>query len=214
MPVPDIARLLAADVDERAALISDHLAWLERRLAATAEAVSTLHRLLTPDPQRLQVVHRREPVRQVTAVSGEVDRDEILNWYAAAMAEIDAAVATAGVRPVGAPGGRYDNELFTHGSGHATVFLPTDADVSAGRVHPLRLLARELALTVHHGPHDDIDVTYGALGTHLAEHALVVAGPVHETYLVGPRDTDEPSAWRTEIGWPVFTTTPGASQRA
>jgi hypothetical protein len=47
-----------------------------------------------------------------------------------------------------------------------------------------------------------------------AEHALVVAGPVHETYLVGPRDTDERTAWRTEIGWPVFSTTPGASERA
>jgi hypothetical protein len=34
---------------------------------------------------------------------------------------------------------------------------------------------------------------------------------VHETDLVGPRDTDERSAWRTEIGWPVFATTPGAS---
>ena len=48
------------------------------------------------------------------------------------------------------------------------MFLPTDADVRAGRVHPLELPSRELALTVHHGPHDDIDVTYGALGTHLA----------------------------------------------
>ena len=203
MPVRDIARLLSADVDERAALISDHLARLERRLAATTDAVRTL--------QRLQVVHRREPRRRVTAVTGEVHRDEILNWYAAAMAEIDAATATAGARPVGPPGGQYDDELFTHGSGHATVFLPTDADVSTARVRPLELAARDLALPVHHGPHDDIAVTYGALGTHLAEHALVVAGPVHETYLVGPRDTDERSAWRTEIGWPVFATTPGAS---
>ena len=39
-------------------------------------------------------------------------------------------------------------------------------------------------------------------------------GPVHETYLVGPRDTDDRSAWRTEIGWPVFTTTaPGSSRQ-
>jgi hypothetical protein len=36
---------------------------------------------------------------------------------------------------------------------------------------------------------------------------------VHETYLVGPRDTDDRSAWRTEIGWPVFTTTPGSSRQ-
>ena len=75
MPVRDIARLLSADVDERAALISDHLARLECRLAATTEAVRTLQRLLAPDPPRLQVVHRREPIRRVTAVTGEVDRD-------------------------------------------------------------------------------------------------------------------------------------------
>jgi hypothetical protein len=31
-----------------------------------------------------------------------------------------------------------------------------------------------------------------------------VAGPVRERYLVGPRDTADPAAWRTEIGWPVF----------
>jgi len=130
------------------------------------------------------------------------------------MAEIDAAAAAAGARPVGPPGGRYDNALFTHGSGRATVFLPTDADVRVGRAHPLELPSRELALTVHHGPHDDIDVTYGALGTYLAGNALRVAGPVHETYLVGPRDTEDRSAWRTEIGWPVFTTaTPGSSRQ-
>jgi effector-binding domain-containing protein len=38
----------------------------------------------------------------------------------------------------------------------------------------------------------------------VVEHALAVAGPVRETYLIGPRDTPDPAAWRTEIGWPVF----------
>jgi hypothetical protein len=38
---------------------------------------------------------------------------------------------------------------------------------------------------------------------------LVVAGPVHEIYLVGPRDTEDAAAWRTEIGWPVFRTSAG-----
>jgi effector-binding domain-containing protein len=41
----------------------------------------------------------------------------------------------------------------------------------------------------------------------VAENALTVAGPVHELYLVGPRDTDDSTGWRTEIGWPVFRTT-------
>jgi len=66
--------------------------------------------------------------------------------------------------------------------------------------------AAELAITVHHGPHDDIDVSYGQLGTYITEHALAVAGPVRETYLAGLRETDDSAAWRTEIGWPVFRT--------
>ncbi|MEU5907181.1 GyrI-like domain-containing protein [Micromonospora sp. NPDC047467] len=59
------------------------------------------------------------------------------------------------------------------------------------------------------GPHDDIDVTYGRLGAWVISHALGVAGPVHETYLVGPRDTGDPARWRTELGWPVFRLTSG-----
>jgi DNA-binding transcriptional MerR regulator/effector-binding domain-containing protein len=203
MPVRDIVRLLGADVGERPALIADHLSHLEQRLAATTEAVGTLRRLLVPDPPRLEVVHRDAPARTVTAVTGHVD-DDVLSWYSAAMAEIDAAAAAAGARPTGPPGGRYDNALFTDGAGTMTVFLPTDVTVRADRVGPIELPARELALTVHYGRHDDIDVTYGALGTYLAEHALVVDGQVHETYLVGPRDTDDSSRWRTEIGWPIF----------
>jgi effector-binding domain-containing protein len=89
------------------------------------------------------------------------------------------------------------------------VFVPTDRDVHDGRVAPLDLPSRELALTVHRGPHDDIDISYGALGTYVAEHALAVAGPVREHYLVGPRDTGDAAAWRTEIGWPVFRTSAG-----
>jgi hypothetical protein len=35
-------------------------------------------------------------------------------------------------------------------------------------------------------------------------HALALDGPIYETYLVTPRDTDEAAEWRTEIGWPIF----------
>jgi hypothetical protein len=33
-----------------------------------------------------------------------------------------------------------------------------------------------------------------------ATPALTIADPVHEIYLVGPRDTSDAAAWRTEIG--------------
>ena len=80
------------------------------------------------------------------------------------------------------------------------------------RAHPvgievIELPAVELAVTVHPGPHDDIDVTYGRLGAWVVAHTLAVDGPIHEIYVVGPRDTLDPPSWRTEIGWPVFRLT-------
>src|SRR3712207_1901936 len=121
------------------------------------------------------------------------------------MAELDAAVDA----PTGAPGGLYDNSLFEDGRGHVLVYRPTDSPPRAGRVHPVTLPAVELAVATHAGPHDDVDVTYGQLGTWVVANALVVAGPVRESYLVSPRDTADRAAWRTEIGWPVFRVAPG-----
>jgi len=89
-----------------------------------------------------------------------------------------------------------------------TVFRPVREPRESGRITVTELPAAELAVTVHRGPHDDIDVTYGRLGAWVTGHALAVDGPVHETYLAGPRDTSTPSRWRTEIGWPIFRLTP------
>lgn len=208
MPVREIAEVLAAgEVSDRNAVLAAHLRRLEDRLAATTDAVAALHRLLRPAPPEIDVVHRHEPSRTVAAVQADVVAlDGILHWYARAMAAIDDAVTRAGARRTGPPGGLYDNALFTAGAGHALVLQPCEPPPEDGVVRPVELPARELAVTVHHGAHHDIDVTYAALGRHLAENALTVDGPVHENYLVGPRDTDDAGAWRTEIGWPVFRT--------
>jgi hypothetical protein len=40
----------------------------------------------------------------------------------------------------------------------------------------------------------------------VTQHALAVEGPIREYYLCGRHDTPDESAWRTEIGWPIFQT--------
>ena len=77
---------------------------------------------------------------------------------------------------------------------------------ASGRVEPVVIPAVELAVATHAGHHAEADRTYGALATHVAEHALGVDGPIREYYLVGQRDTTDTSRWRTEIGWPIFRT--------
>ena len=207
VPLADVKAVLATeDPQRRADLIAGHLQRLEDDLDRTRAAVRSLRQLLRPDVRDLQVELRSVPARTVAAISGAVRHDHVAAWYDAAMAELDAAFPAA--ERTGPPGGRYANELFTQDAGAVTVFWPVRDPRSLGRIEVLELPAVELAVTVHLGSHDDIGVTYGRLGAWVVDQALAVNGPVHETYLVGPRDTSEPAEWRTEIGWPIFRVAP------
>lgn len=201
VPLATVRRILdSADPGTRADLVSAHLRRLEDELDRTRAAVRSLRRLLSPAEAPLHVEVRPVPRTTVAAVEGEVDLDDVLGWYAGAMAELDATVTD----PAGPPGGAYDNALFEVGRGHVLVHRPTSQPPTIGRVHPVELPAVELAVATHVGDHDDIEVTYGEVGAWMVANSLRVAGPVRETYLVGPRDTDDSAQWRTEIGWPVF----------
>jgi len=63
--------------------------------------------------------------------------------------------------------------------------------------------AAELAVTDHVGALTELDQSYGRLGRFVAEKGIGAAGPIRETYLVSYADTDDESAHRTEVGWPV-----------
>jgi DNA-binding transcriptional MerR regulator len=207
VPLAEVKSILATeDPRRRADLIAGHLQRLEDDLDRTRAAVRSLRQLLRPDARDLKVELRSVPARIVTAIRGEVRHSDVDAWYDAAMAELDATFPAA--ERTGPPGGRYANELFTEGAGAMTVFWPVREPRALGRIEVLELPSVELAVTVHPGPHDDIAVTYGQLGTWVVDHALAVDGPVHETYLAGPRDTGAPGEWRTEIGWPIFRLAP------
>jgi len=197
------------DPDARATLIAQHLERLETQLDQTRAAVVSLRRLLQPDPAPLEVHRRRTEPTTVAAVRDVVNISDVLVWYDGAMREIDAVLSAAGVLGTGPPGGLYDNELFTEERGAVVVYIPIADPPAQGTVEPFIIAATDLATTVHVGPHDDIDVTYTALGTYVSQQALEVAGPVREIYHVGPRDSDDSSQWRTEIGWPIFETAAG-----
>jgi DNA-binding transcriptional MerR regulator/effector-binding domain-containing protein len=207
MPVREIREVLTtSDPESRSALIAAHLDRLEIQLDQTRAAVSSLRRLLGPTVAPIEVKHRAAPAIVTAAICETVDHSEVLAWYHDATVELDRALAAGNMTPTGPRGGLYDHQLFTDERGDAVVYVPIEAPPVSGRVQRFVVPAAELAVTVHHGPHDDIDVSYGALGTYVAEQALAVAGPVRETYLIGPRDTDDSRAWRTEIGWPIFRT--------
>jgi DNA-binding transcriptional MerR regulator len=207
VPLADIGSILETDdPQERAEVVAGHLRRLEAELDRTRAAVVSLRRLLQPAPAPVHVELRSVPVRTVAALSGHVTLEESLEWYDDAMAELDSAFPPA--ERTGPPGGHYANELFTQGAGSMSVYRPVRTPRRTGRIEVVQLPPADLAVAVHPGPHDDIDVTYGRLGAWVVEQALTVDGPIHESYPVGPRDTADPAQWRTEIGWPVFRLAP------
>ncbi len=205
MPVREIRDLLATSDDgRRHELLAGHLDRLEEQLQQTRDAVTSLRRLLEVRSAELEVGRRRMPERLVAGIRSTVRHGDVLAWYEGAMAELAAVVDRHGLTPSGPAGGFYANELFTDGEGLLAVYLPVDRPPTDGRVEPVTIPAGDLATTIHSGSHVDIDVTYGELGRWVADRGLGIAGPVHEVYLVGPRDGARPSRWRTEIGWPVL----------
>ena len=210
MPLEQIGEVLSApDLRTRNDLIAMHLVRLEHGLAETQAAVASLRELLQGPPAALLIEHRREESIRSAAISEIVDIDDLGPWFQGAIGELYATLAAQGVVPTGPPGGVVSNDFFADERGEVTIFVPSVAPVRpVGRVTPRSLPAIELATTVHAGSHADIDRTYGSLATYVSEHALAVDGPIRERYIVGRHDTSDETAWRTEIGWPIFHTGP------
>jgi DNA-binding transcriptional MerR regulator len=210
MPLDEIGRVLQApDQTTRSRLIAAHLTRLEETLADTQRAVAYLRDLLEHPSSSPVIEHRRVPPTSAAAITSTVGIADLEVWYQGAIGEIQGTLSAQGVVVSGPPGGIYANELFADERGDATLFLPVTGEFRpVGRVRPMSVPAAELAVITHSGSHDDLDRSYGALATYVSEHALAVDGLIRECYLIGPHDTDDESAWRTEIGWPIFETRP------
>jgi DNA-binding transcriptional MerR regulator len=211
MPVEEVKAVLdAPDLEVRNALITTHLNRLEDELAQTQVSVASLRSLLEVAAAPIAVEHRTVPATTAAGIHETVDLEDLLPWFQGALGELYASLAAQDLRPSSPSGGLFSSDLFQHERGDAVVFIPIDGDLRAiGRIASLVIPAVELAVMVHYGPHTDIDVTYGLLGTYVTEHALGVNGPVREYYPVDAHSADDVTLWRTEIGWPIFRTEAG-----
>jgi DNA-binding transcriptional MerR regulator len=208
MPLNEIRAVLSApDVQARIDLIAAHLKRLENDLARTQTAVASLRNLLEHPAPAVDIGRRRAEEVTAAAISEVVHVKDALSWYLGALGELHAALSAQRINPTGSAGGIFSNAIFSHARGEATVFIPCGDKVRAiGRVSSRAVPAVELATLVHKGSHANIDIAYGSLATYVTQHALAIEGPLREYYLVGPQDTSDASAWRTEIGWPIFQT--------
>jgi len=212
MPLDAIREVITApDLETRNAVITAHLERLETALAHTRSAAESLRGLLTATgPPSARIEQIQIPATAAAAVTATIITDhDTTAWLLGALAELRATLQAQGLQTTGPAGGIFSDELFTEARGEATVFVPcTDRLEPVGRVHPVIVAAAELATIVHLGTHTEIDRSYGALATYVAEHALAIPGPLREYYLTDLASTPDQAEWRTRIGWPIFQTKP------
>ena len=223
MPLEEVKAVLQApDVGSRNDVIVAHLGRMESQLAQTQAVVASLRSLLERPAPVVAVEYRSVGRARALAVRDVVTEAEIQDWWVAAFTELYGVLAAAGIAPAGPGGALYASELFELEKGEVVAFVPVPVpgDVAgaggtagaggfsgAGRTAVIDVPAAELAVALHHGAFADLDRTYGALGTYVAERELGVEGPIREYYLVAPWDTGDEAAHRTEVGWPIFQTT-------
>jgi len=213
MPLEQIRGVLGApDPAARNALIASHLDALQASLAETQTAVASLRDLLDgpaagAGEEPFPVTQRNVAATPAAAISETVDKASLGLWLPGALAELRATVAAQGLMTAGPPAGIFDDDLFGFERGQATAFMPCVGELQpVGRVSFTVIPAAELATTTFHGPVENLDLAYGALAAHVTRHELGVDGPIREYYTVAGTDTPDSSAWRTEVGLPIFRT--------
>jgi DNA-binding transcriptional MerR regulator len=211
MPLEDVRGVIEApDVRARNAAISAHLRRMESELESTRSTVKALRLLLDESsPATIAVEYRVVGLTEAMAIRDQVAYADMFAWLDGALAELRSSLDEAGTSRTGADAALYSSELLEDEFGEIVALIPVGvAGRPLGRIQPVQLARVEYAVAVHAGPVDDIDRTYAALGTVVAKRAIGVQGPIREDYLVGANETPDVTQHRTEIGWPVFQTTP------
>jgi DNA-binding transcriptional MerR regulator len=207
MPLDQVRAVLQApDVETRTREIIAHLTAMEAKLAEMQMSVASLRALLEGPVERPVVEFRSIPPAQVVAIAETVTAAQAWAWGTDAFGELYGRIEQAGLSPAGPGGALFPAGFFELEQAELTAFVPVHhLPEGQGRVRPLMIPAVEAAVMLHAGPAGDIDQTYGALGTVVAERAIGVDGPIREYYQV-PFTEPDPAKHRTEICWPVFQT--------
>jgi DNA-binding transcriptional MerR regulator len=195
MPLDEVGAVLAAgDVAARDRALVAHLQRMEERLAATERRVGSLRALLEGRLPDASVEYRVLPATSVFCAAAVVDWDDAERWLDEARESLEADLLRAGVASGGPFGAVYPPEFFTAHRGEISAFVPLPRNSSVSTTARAELPEMRAAVMVHAGSFADLDTTYGALGTHVAERMIGLDGPVREHYL------DE---LRVEVCWPI-----------
>ncbi|MET0902786.1 MAG: MerR family transcriptional regulator [Acidimicrobiales bacterium] len=201
MPLEQVRTVLRApDLTTRNQAILDHLATMQEQLERTQHTVASLQELLSTPTAPRPVDYRTLPDTTALAIE-EAIAFEDSDWIDAAFVELHATLDRVGITPSGPDSALYSEAFFTEGVGLVVTFIPVSTDsllleakAPQGRTRTIDLPETRVAVMLHDGPFDDLDKTYGALGTVVSELGLGADGPIREIYVADDQ---------AEVCWPV-----------
>jgi DNA-binding transcriptional MerR regulator len=209
MPLDEVRAVVNADDPaERSEAIVGHLERLERRLAETQAMVTSLRAVLEGAKVGMSVELRHIPATTALAIRGVVGCcPDAEAWLHEAFSEIYRTLRDPDVTRLGPDAALFSDEFFEAGEGEVVAYVPsTGALRPDGRVEVRMIPAADTVIAVHRGPFTNLDQTYAALGTYVAERGLHAGGPVREQYLISGVVTPDPDDYLTEVCWPVIST--------
>lgn len=215
VPLEEIRTVIASrDPGVASQVLAAHRERVAAQQADLAAIAAGIDRLLR-EPEALveALVHERHQDRTpVVWLGAQLHEDGLGEFFASAYLQLFALVAELGATPAGPPGARYPGDTWEPDAVRVEAFVPLLAPLPDG---PLpsgvargELAAGRLAVTLHSGSFATMDRSYAALGGWIAANGRTPAGVLQELYLVAADASDDPAAWRTEIGWPVVARTP------
>lgn len=203
MPLDQIKVVLTAtDPTVRDEVIADHLRSMERQLEQTRTAVTSLRQLLEGGggSPALDVAFHTLASTSALLVSARVAWGaETGVWLRDTFADLHRELGSDTDLRGGPDGALYSAEFFESHIGEVTAFIPLTA--SAGRIGE-QLPGGPVAMAIHRGPFSELDRTYTALGSFVAEQGLAsrTRTAIRENY---PEDGH---GLVTEVCWPVLST--------
>ncbi|MEU4625174.1 MerR family transcriptional regulator [Actinoplanes sp. NPDC023801] len=196
VPLASIREVLAArDPAVTRRVLAEHQERMRARQAHIEQALRVTTELLdrpaavTP----AAVTERDVPSFAAFAVTGTAREDEFAGFLDEAYRTLEAELA--GVPPSGPYGALFPSE-FLDEPAPVTAYIPAAHGTT-------RLPGGRFAVAGFTGPYPEMSAGYRALGAWLAGTSHTIAGPVRETYLLGPGDGVPEAGYRTEICWPL-----------
>lgn len=204
VPLEEVRAFLAApDAGGARAVVDAHRRRLEAQAAGIQAALGALERLLDGGAPVAPVELRSFEARPIVGVRATFPMARVGEEAARAFASIYAYLSSVGVAPAGQPLTVYHDEEYREEMDVEFAVPAARRLAGKGALVGRELPAADCAWTLHAGPYAGVGAAYGALGAWMRERGHESAGPPREIYLVGPCAGTEPSAYRTEIAWPI-----------